>query len=219
MKKVIWVVLLLTSFFLYWCIEKEYPEVNIDIISSTGNIWPTKNHTIRASVSWATEAFVDNENVVITHGVIEKKVVLENMSQVFNIQAKNPWNSDFELLSLTREKTEEELEEEARKLSYNKDFINKCSSQIKSDSQAVFQIIGEIKVSDVSEYNEDASKIEGKFIENFTVNPIRNIYYTNTYSCSQDKKTKKLKIQILDMKMESAPCPDWSNPPAGMRCK
>lgn len=95
-----------------------------------------------------------------------------------------------------------------RELSHNQDFIKQCSDQIKKDAEASFKIIGSVEVSKVFEYKENTSMIEGKFIEKFTTNPIRNIYHTNTYSCQQDKKNTKIKIQILDIQSKTAPCSD-----------
>ena len=220
-KTLIATILLVSVVFFCGCTQDEnkYPEVKINILSSTGNIWATKEHTIKVNVSWATEAFINNESLEIKDGIIEKDVILDDLSRDFTIQARNPWNFDFKILSLTREKTENEILEEQVKLSYDSEFLLNCTSQIKNDSEAAFNIVWMIEVSEVYEYNETPDKIEGKFIEKVTANPIRNIHYTNTYSCSKNKKSKKVDLKLLDMKSETDPCPDWSNPPLWMRCR
>lgn len=200
-----------------------YPEVEIEILSATGNIWPTREYLLQIKLSGATEASIDRENVEIISGIIQKEITFEGLKKNIFIEAKNAGHSNFEFLSLTREKTEEELKEDVaekqNEASYNKQFLEGCVKKIKKDTEDVFKVLWDIKVSKVKNYTEDSSKIEWKFIEKYTVNPIRNIFYTNTYLCTQNKKTQKITTQLLDVKSKSEACPDGSNPPAGMRCK
>ena len=68
------------------CLERtpiSYPEVNIEFLSSTGNIVPTKEYLLKANVSGATVARVDGEEVEIINWIIEKKLVLNDKKQIF----------------------------------------------------------------------------------------------------------------------------------------
>ena len=60
-----------------------YPEVNIEFLSSTGNIGLTKGYLLKANVSGATVARVDGEEVEIINWIIEKKLVLNDKKQIF----------------------------------------------------------------------------------------------------------------------------------------
>ena len=61
------------------------------------------------------------------------------------IEAKNAGHSNFEFLSLTREKTEEELKEDVaekqNEASYNKQFLEGCVKKIKKDTEDVFKVL------------------------------------------------------------------------------
>ena len=217
--------LLIIGIIIAGCGERAYiyPEVEIEILSATGNIWPTREYLLQIKLSGATEASIDRENVEIISGIIQKEITFEGLKKNIFIEAKNAGHSNFEFLSLTREKTEEELKEDVaekqNEASYNKQFLEGCVKKIKKDTEDVFKVLWDIEVSKVKGYTEDTSKIEWKFTEKYTVNPIRNIFYSNTYLCTKNKKTQKIATQLLDVRSKSEPCPDGSNPPVGMRCK
>lgn len=57
--------------------------MNIEFLSSTGNIGLTKEYLLKANVSGATVARVDGEEVEIINWIIEKKLVLNDKKQIF----------------------------------------------------------------------------------------------------------------------------------------